>query len=247
MTEPDTGDSVYKWHIIKLLMTLPILETGEILTDSSIVTDLYIARHGQTKWNVEHRIQGKSDSPLTNLGVRQASQLGKRLSKVDLEVIYSSSSQRALKTADLINRDQKVKAPLHVEDDLMEISLGEWEGMLRSEVDELYPRLQNVYFNNPSEFRPVGDGETFIQVKNRVLPFINMILDSNKGRKILVVTHTAIVKLILGHFEGRSMDRLWEPPIIHPASLSHVEINGKGSQIKSYGDTKHFKAYRNSV
>lgn len=223
------------------------MATGYALTETSSVTNLFIARHGQTKWNVEHRIQGKSDSPLTNLGVRQAVQLGKRLSDTDLDVIFSSSSRRALRTAQLVNEKQKSESPLYLEDDLMEISLGEWEGMLRSEVDELYPRMQSLYFNNPPEFHPVGNGETFFQVRDRVIPFLNKVLEKNKGRNILFVTHTAIVKLILGHFEGRSMDRLWEPPIIHPASLSHVEINGSGPRIKSYGDTRHFKAYRNSV
>lgn len=193
---------------------------------------------------MEHRIQGKSDSPLTGLGVKQASQLGKRLSGVDLDVIFSSSSHRALRTAQLVNDAQKRKSPLHTEDDLMEISLGEWEGMLRSEVDKLYPRLQNDYFRNPADFRPVGNGETFAQVKERVMGAIRDILNNNAGKNILVVTHTAIVKLILGNFEGRPLEQLWDPPKIHPGSLSHIEINGSGTKIKTYGDTSHFKTYK---
>lgn len=216
---------------------------GEILSESGTITNLYIARHGQTKWNVEHRIQGKTDSPLTDLGITQARQLGKRLSKVDLDVIYSSSSQRALKTAQMVGEKQKTETPLHSEDDLMEIALGEWEGMLRKEVDQLYPRLQSLYFNKPAEFQPVGNGETFLQVKERVMNFLNRILERNSGKNILVVTHTAVVKLILGNYEGRSLDRLWDPPIIHPASLSLVELNGSGQKIKIYGDTRHFKQY----
>ncbi len=230
--------------MIKLLFSSCILDTGEILTDSSKITNLYIARHGQTKWNVEHRIQGQSDSSLTGTGIRQANQLGKRLSKVDLDIIFSSSSPRALRTAKLVGDGQERETPLYAEDDLMEISLGEWEGMLRSEVDKLYPRLQNVYFKNPAEFRPVGNGETFHQVKERVMRIMEEILEKNHGKNILVVTHTAIVKLILGSFEGRSLDQLWDPPKIHPGSLSHVEINGSGTSIKSYGDTSHFKPYR---
>lgn len=238
------GWPVYIFYMIKLLISAFIWITGKVLTDSSMTTNLYVARHGQTKWNVEHRIQGKSDSPLTGLGVKQARQLARRLSKVDLDVIFTSSSHRALRTAQLVNDVQSNGTPLHVEDDLMEISLGEWEGMLRSEVDNLYPRLQNVYFQNPAEFRPVGNGETFHQVRERVLRIMGEILENNSGKNILVVTHTAIVKLILGNFEGRSLAQLWDPPKIHPGSLSHIEINGSGPRIRSYGDTSHFKSYR---
>ncbi len=206
-------------------------------------TNLFIARHGQTKWNVEHRIQGKSDSPLTKLGVKQALQLGKKLSEISLDAIFSSSSKRALRTAQIVNQEQKSDTPLYLENDLMEISLGEWEGMLRSEVDKLYPRMQDIYFNSPSKFQPVGNGETFCQVRERVIKFLNRILEMNSGTNILFVTHTAVVKLILGYFEGRSLDSLWDPPIIHPASLSHVVINNTGPVIKSYGDVAHFKGF----
>ncbi len=205
------------------------------------ITNLFIARHGQTKWNVEHRIQGKSDSPLTKLGVRQALQLGKRLSDIGLDVIFSSSSRRAYRTAQIVSEEQKSKIPLFAERDLMEISLGEWEGMLRSEIDELYPRMQDIYFNNPPAFRPVGNGETFFQVRDRVLNCLNRVLEKNTGKNILLVTHTAVVKLILSHFEGRSLENLWDPPIIRPASLSHISISESGTVIKSYGDTEHFK------
>ena len=216
---------------------------GVIVGQAFDTTNLFIARHGQTKWNVEHRIQGKSDSPLTKLGVKQALQLGKRLADIGIDVIFSSSSRRAFRTAQIVSEEQKSQIPLYAEKDLMEISLGEWEGMLRSEIDQLYPRMQDIYFNNPTEFRPVGNGETFFQVRDRVLAFLDRVLEKNAGKNILLVTHTAVVKLILGHFEGRSLENLWDPPIIRPASLSHIMIGEIGPVIKSYGDTGHFRAH----
>lgn len=182
-----------------------------------------------------------SDSPLTELGVHQANQLGGRLSKVDLDVIYSSSSPRAIKTAEIINSRQQSSRPLITEDDFREISLGEWEGMKRSEIDTLYPSLQKLYFTSPGEFQPVGRGESFVEVRERVLTLLHEVLLQNPGKNILVVTHTAIVKLIMGFYEGRTLDRLWDPPHVHPASLSHIAINGSGHQIKKYGDTSHYR------
>lgn len=213
------------------------------MNENDARTNLFITRHGQTKWNVEHRIQGKADSPLTNLGIRQARQLGKRLSDMGVDKIFSSSSPRAFRTAQLVQEELEPTTQLFSEDDLMEISLGEWEGMLRSEVDRLYPRLQNLYFNNPPEFKPVGNGETFFQLRDRVMSFLDRVLAENHGKNILLVTHTAVVKLIMGHFEGRPLEKLWEPPVIRPASLSHVEIYGLDLKIKSYGDTRHFRRF----
>lgn len=209
------------------------------------VTNLYLARHGQTTWNVEHRIQGMSDSPLTKRGLQQAALLGKHLSSTPLDVIYSSSSKRAMNTAEIINENQEQPRPLYAEDDLREISLGDWEGMKKSEVTKLYPNLQELYFKKPSEFLPVGNGESFHDVWSRVVHLLNSIIDTNTGRNILIVTHTAIVKIIMSFFEDRPLERLWDPPRVRTASLSHVAIEpDRGNRIIKYADTSHFRVNR---
>lgn len=219
----------------------------ESLDNNSGNTNIYLARHGQTMWNVEHRIQGMRDSPLTQTGVKQATLLAKRLSSISLDVIYSSSSQRALNTAQIINEEQGEPRQIIQEDDLREISLGEWEGMKKSEIYRLYPASQNLYFSNPSEFRPVGDGESFHDVKKRVLTILAHIIQNNSGRNILIVTHTAIVKIIMSYFDGRPLERLWDPPRVRPASLSHITIgDDQSSQIIRYGDTSHYRRERSA-
>lgn len=196
-------------------------------------------------WNVEQRIQGKSDSPLTQTGLNQANLLGQHLSSIPLDIIYSSSSHRAMHTAEIINEKQKEPRPIVPEDDLREISLGEWEGMKKSEITKLYPSLQNLYFTNPGEFTPVGDGESFHDVRKRVINLLNSIIDNNLGKKILIVTHTAIVKLIMSYFEGRPLEKLWDPPRVRTASLSHISMNSEHSfRIVRYADTSHYRKNR---
>lgn len=215
------------------------MRLGTKLAENRSVTNLYIARHGQTTWNVEHRIQGMLDSPLTELGVLQASWLRECLSGVNLDVVYSSTSLRAMKTAEIVCQGRK--CPLVTYDDFREISLGEWEGMKRAEIDKLYPGIQQLYWNDPMKFYPVGQGETFIEVKKRVFNLLHKVLEENQGKNILLVTHTAIVKIIMAHYDGRSMERLWDPPRILPASLCHIVINGDRNIIEKYGDTSHYK------
>ncbi|MEE1541372.1 MAG: histidine phosphatase family protein, partial [Paludibacteraceae bacterium] len=98
------------------------------------MTKIYLCRHGETEWNVVKRMQGQNNSNLTELGVSQAKALGKRLEDIDIDIIYSSSCQRALDTAMHArgNRDLQIIA----EDDLREINLGNWEGLLFSEAEE---------------------------------------------------------------------------------------------------------------
>ena len=61
---------------------------------------LHLIRHGQTNWNEERRIQGQSDSVLTELGIRQAQALGERLRAIDYAAHYSSSSVRTRQTTE---------------------------------------------------------------------------------------------------------------------------------------------------
>ncbi|WP_412973888.1 histidine phosphatase family protein [Paenibacillus sp. OAS669] len=89
-------------------------------------TTLYLTRHGETEWNVEGKLQGHKDSPLTNLGKRQAKWLGASLKEIEFDAIYSSPSPRTYQTAEIIREERKIE--LSSCDSLKEIGLGSWEG-----------------------------------------------------------------------------------------------------------------------
>lgn len=73
------------------------------------MTHFYIIRHGETVFNRKGRIQGWCDSPLTDLGVSQAKQLGKELKNVPFDVCFCSTSERAIDTANSILEGRNVK------------------------------------------------------------------------------------------------------------------------------------------
>ncbi len=185
------------------------------------------------------------DSPLTRVGEQQAANLGRYLSGYNIDVIYSSSSKRAVDTAKIINSYQSAPRNLMKEDDLREIGLGEWEGMKRTEVSQLYPSLQHTYFNDPANFEPVGGGETLLEVKNRCINVLNRVISDEKGKNVLLVSHTAVVKIIMAYFDGRPFSSLWGPPRVKPACLSQVSISEDGHKIVKYADTTHLRFYRN--
>lgn len=201
-------------------------------------TTIYLVRHGQTKWNVEHKLQGHQDSPLTELGIKQAQWLGESIQDEQIDIIYSSSSLRARRTAELI-RDLK-GIDIIESNDLREINLGIWEGKSQEEVKELYPEQFHYFWHDPEKFN-VQSSETFQDVSKRAINKLHQIISINQGKSILIVTHAVVVKLIMAYFEDRHMKDIWNPPYIHPASLCKIELVMNKSDIILYGDTRHYK------
>jgi broad specificity phosphatase PhoE len=202
------------------------------------MTKLYIARHGETMWNIEKRLQGHMDSPLTELGVNQAGWLAEALREVHFDQIYASSSARAYRTAELIrlNRDLNITST----DDLKEMNLGDWEGRLASELEVEFPELFHQYWRTPHLYVPVS-GESYTDVQKRVDAFVATILSQHQDQSILLVTHTVTLKLIMAYFEKRSLPELWNSPYIHPACLCLVEADVTDSRILLHGDTSHYQ------
>ena len=93
---------------------------------------LYITRHGQTEYNIEHRAQGWSDSPLTAYGREIAMRLGEGLRGIKFDAVYSSSSGRAVDTANIVLESMGVDLDVNTDDKLKERGLGKLEGRVLS-------------------------------------------------------------------------------------------------------------------
>lgn len=203
-----------------------------------MTTTIYITRHGQTEWNVEKRMQGWSDSPLTKLGIQQAKWLEERLKDTKLDVIYSSPIDRALSTANIVNSKRNI--PLYTDLRLREINMGIWEGLTQDEIEELYSKELYNFWNTPKVYKPYN-GETFHQVRQRTEEFIKEIINKNIGKDILIVTHTIALKAIMSFFQNTLIEDFWSPPFIHPTSLTMVRVEDKGFEILLNADTSHLK------
>ncbi len=201
---------------------------------------LFFTRHGETRWNVENRLQGRLNSDLTENGIRDAKLLGKRLSTIDFDVVYASPSKRAVETAKLIMEDRMV--PLKTDDRLMEIHLGSWEGRTTLEIQQSEPELFHFYQEKPTLFK--GTGESFEDVKKRVESVLMDLELKHPTGHILIVTHGVVIKVLQTILKERSLDRVWEPPYIEGTSLSIVKlVEGKRSLVLE-GDITHKEAVR---
>jgi len=204
-----------------------------------VQTIAYLIRHGQTEWNLETRMQGHKDSPLTRVGITQAKGLHNRLMTEKIDLIYSSESKRAYDTARLIKGHQNI--PIYRKKGLKEINMGEWEGMKQSDIINKYPQIWNNFWNNPIKYTPVGKGESYNEFKNRIITEIENIINLNQGKNIAIITHRIALKVIMLHFNNQDIINIGNIPDIQPASLSQICINDGVHKILLYGDTSHYK------
>ncbi|MBE0449561.1 MAG: histidine phosphatase family protein [Clostridia bacterium] len=150
--------------------------------------DIYIVRHGQTQWNVEKRLQGWLDSPLTLEGERSALLLREEIGAIEFDQVFSSPSGRAITTLSIA-----MPEVLYVIDDrLKEICLGSWQGKTIETIEKEFPEAYYNYFFEPENFRLEG-GEDYSDLHKRVSAFVDEVIERfyNKkvNKKVLIVTH----------------------------------------------------------
>ncbi|ALB45407.1 MULTISPECIES: histidine phosphatase family protein [Clostridium] len=202
-------------------------------------TVLYLIRHGQTKWNLEKRMQGHKDSPLTEVGISQAQKLRDRLINEKIDLIYSSESKRAYDTAKIIQHNRNI--PINIKKELKEIHMGKWEGMNQTDIINKYPETWENFWNNPSVYVPTDEGESYEELKARVIPSIEEIINLNQGKSIVIVTHRITLKVIMSHFMSQNICDICENPDIESASLSKIHVENGVPKILLYGDISHYK------
>ena len=156
------------------------------------MTTLLLARHGETDWNRELRIQGSSDIALNDLGRRQAQALAQELEHVDLDAIYSSDLSRARETAAAVAGLHGLEVTLDPR--LRERAFGSWEGLTREDIAGL-----------PEGSR--HDGESDDDVRERVLEAIQAIADAHPGETVLVVAHGGALNTLWHHAIGERVER----------------------------------------
>jgi probable phosphoglycerate mutase len=156
------------------------------------VTTLLLARHGETDWNRELRIQGSSDIELNELGRRQAQQLAQELTDVDLDAIYASDLSRAQATAAAVAATHGLDVRLDAR--LRERSFGSWEGLTREDIAEFPPGSRH-------------DGESDDQVRRRVLAAVQEIAAAHPGEQVLIVSHGGALNSLWHHALGVRVER----------------------------------------
>ena len=208
--------------------------------------EIHLIRHGETNWNKERRVQGQSESQLTDLGIQQAKELGQRIGHLEFDKIYCSSSLRTRQTAEHAFPDPTTE--ISYLDTLREIFLGPWEGHLYEDLAQREPDSHRHFWEQPHLFQ-VNGAESFFELQQRAIDAVTGIQATHRAeparaQKVAIVSHGALIKSYLCHVEGRSMDQLWAPPRMHNCAHSIVTFsgdNGTTVNILQYADQPFIK------
>lgn len=147
---------------------------------------VYLIRHGQTIWNKKGITQGQKDSPLTLKGKKSAENKGKILRDKNIEIIYSSDLGRCIQTSEIINKFFKVK--IIKTKALRERNFGGLNGKPNSVV------RKTLNLKNADQKAP--NGESFNDMKKRVVAFVESLSDK-KYKKALLIVHEGPARALL--------------------------------------------------
>ncbi len=193
-------------------------------------TRVILVRHGESSYNVERRVQGHCDlSLLTEKGETMAAQVADALKDLNFDAVYSSPLQRAKRTAEIVMSGFKNLPSLQTSDDLKEISLPLWEGVLFTEIQEKYPDDYQNWLNQPHQLRmTLEDGSDFFPVADiyqQAERFWRSILPVHAGQTILVVAHSGINRSLINAAIG-----------LTPADYQRFQVSNCGISVLNFAN-----------
>jgi 2,3-bisphosphoglycerate-dependent phosphoglycerate mutase len=202
------------------------------------MTELLLARHGETSWNTEGRYQGHLDIDLNDTGRQQAQQLAALVAaqheREPIDALISSDLARAFNTAQPI----AATLGLHIETDprLRERHLGALQGHTREDNARLnaeaHARMLEAHFPLP------GGGESQQQFHDRVHDALHELARRHAGQRVLIVTHGGVLAMAWRIAMRVPVDAPRAVPILN-ASLNALDFDGTQLAIRYWGETGH--------
>ncbi len=207
--------------------------------DSPVPARLVLVRHGETVGNRENLWTGWSETPLTDLGRRQAESAASRLRSEPWEItaLYSSPLGRAWHTALTIG--QALGLWPMPSDALREMHFGELENINSKRFPEEYPAVYAQWSQRTDESFGWPGGETRWAFRQRVAQALTELAAAHPGNTILLVTHSGVIRMALAHFVPQDFGEWWRVKAEN-CSLTHLLLNGRGrATVPVFNDFNH--------
>lgn len=207
------------------------------------VMEIWLVRHAVTNANLEGRLQGRLEYPLSGEGRKQALALARRLKKQPFCAFFSSDLQRARETSHLISSLNKSSRPLYSAL-LQEYCFGEIQGLTRNEIRVRYPLLANRLQQN-FHHTEIPGAEGLEELFRRVMIFYHFLARfaerNHSSRPVLIVSHGRFLQAFMIHFLKYDQGESW-PFSFSPASLTILEGDFRGKRrLKLFNDVCHLE------
>ena len=170
-----------------------------------MVTTLYLIRHCEALGNINDTFQGSIDEDITEKGAKQLERLAERCRELTFDVIYSSPLIRAYKTAQAANKYHCL--PIITDKSFEEIDGGEFEGCKWDMLPVLFPDTYGHWKNDFAHFK-TKEGESMAEVYKRVSEGTMRVVNENKGKSILIVSHGCAIRNICCFLLGRQLEEI---------------------------------------
>lgn len=197
-----------------------------------MTTRVILVRHGQSTYNLQRRIQGRLDkSILTEAGRTAARQVGDTLSSITFDAAYSSPLQRAKETAEIIVSRLTNPPQLQPTDQLMEIDLPLWEGMLRQDAIDQFPEAYRIWQQQPDKFSmklPSKEGEI------EHFPVVALFANARKFWQELLSRHNSGTILVVAH-NGINRALIATASEVSPAYYQSIQQSNCGISVINFG------------
>lgn len=179
---------------------------------------VYILRHGQTDLNRERRVQGHLNVELNETGIRQAKELAEVIREKGLHFdrVYSSPLKRALDTCQIVTG--RSLEEIRIDERLKEFNFAELEGSKYTEL----PGTAQTFFTAPERFKPMGEGETFPELIDRVMDFLED-LKKVDAETVLLTSHGTAIHAMLLALEHKELKDFWNEDV-HNCDLIPLDL-----------------------
>ena len=199
----------------------------------------FLVRHGETEWNKLGRFQGHTDISLNERGLSQAKETAKVSSEWGLCAIYSSPLTRTIQVAEEIAKVTPM--PVSKEPGLMELSLGELEGVTGQYMREKWPEVFAVWRSNPEQ-TSMPNGETLVQLRDRAWQAIlNIEQKHSADDSVVVISHNFAIRSIIGELLGVPLE-YFHRMSLNLASVCAFDSDERGRRLTGYNFTGHLSA-----
>lgn len=198
-------------------------------------TRIIAIRHGETSWNVDTRIQGRLDIPLSANGRWQAERLASALQGEALAAIYASDLTRAWETAQYVGRAKAMAVTKEI--GLRERGFGDFEGKTFAEIEVLLPEQSLRWRKRDPEFSPAG-GESLTQLRHRVMAAVQRLAAQHPGELIALVGHGGVMDVLYRAATRLDIQapRTWT---LGNAAINRLLWTPEGLSLVGWADTQH--------
>ncbi len=186
---------------------------------------IYLTRHGQTDYNKKRMMQGRSDIPLNEVGIAQATQRRQQLDDIKFDAVYSSPLIRAVKTASIIGNVSEDE--IITDERIIEANFGKYELM-----NYYGTGLRMMAYWSLPEIFPAPKGvETVKEMIDRTASFLQE-LEKKDYENVLVTCHGGIIRPIRGYLENKKSGIIWRPRPKNCEIFVYESIDGKHRLIE---------------